>query len=90
MRWWGVVGAAEGLAQAVGPRLAEYEPVSNVELRQQTVLHHLVHVIPGGTPQAAAEQSSIQARALPTERRRLQKETQPELVHVGTLKLYKT
>lgn len=69
MRWWGVVGGAEGLTQAVGPRLAEYEPVSNVELRQQTVLHYLVHVIPGGTPQAAAEQCSIQAHALQTERR---------------------
>lgn len=67
MRWWGVVSAAEGLTQAVGPRLAEYEPVPNAELRQQTVLHHLVHVIPGGTPQAAAEQCSIQARALQTE-----------------------
>lgn len=91
MRWWGVVGAAEGLTQAVGPRLAEYEPVSNVELRQQTVLHDLVHVIPGGPPQAAAEQCSIPARALQAEeRRRLQKGTQPEPAHVGALKLYKT
>lgn len=60
----GVGGAAAWLTQAVGPCLAEYEPVSNVELGQQTVLHHLVHIIPGGTPQAAAEHGSIQARVL--------------------------
>lgn len=74
----GVSGAAACLTQAVGPCLAEYEPVSNVELGQQTVLYYLVHVIPGGTPQAAAEHCSIQARVLQTDRRQLS-ETQTEI-----------
>lgn len=53
--WWGVHGATERLTQAVGACLAEYEPVSDVELWQQTVFHHLVQVVPWGPPQAAAE-----------------------------------
>lgn len=48
-------GAAEGLTQTVGSGSGENEPVSDVELRQQTVLHDLVQVIPRGTPHAAAE-----------------------------------
>lgn len=43
---WGVGGAAEWLTQAVGPCLAEYQPVAYVELRKQTVLDDLVHVVP--------------------------------------------
>lgn len=70
VRGRGVGGAAAGLTQAVGPSLAEYEPVPYVELRQQTVLYHLVHVVPGGAPQAAAEHGSVQARVLQAERRR--------------------
>lgn len=63
-RWWGVSGGAEGLTQTIGPRLGEYEPVSNVELRQQAVVHYLIQVIPWGTPQAAAEHGSIQGCGL--------------------------
>lgn len=66
VRCWSVSAAAR-LTQAVRPCLAEYEPVSDVELGQQTVLHYLVHVIPGGTPQTAAEHGSIQARVLQTQ-----------------------
>lgn len=66
--WWGVRGSAEWLTHAVGPSLREREPVSDVELRQQTVLHYLVQVIPRGTPQAAAEHWSIQGWVLITHR----------------------
>ena len=65
-RWWRVCGGAEWLTQTVGARLAEHEPVSDVELRQQAVLHYLVQVVPRGTPQAAAEHRSIQGRVLLT------------------------
>lgn len=66
--WWGVSGCAKWLTQTVGPCLGEYEPVSDVELRQQTVLHYLVQVITRGTPQAAAEHWSIQGCVLLTHR----------------------
>lgn len=62
--WRGVSGGAEGLSQTVGPRLGENEPVSDVELRQQAVVHYLIQVIPWGAPQAAAEHGSIQGRGL--------------------------
>lgn len=67
--WWGVSGGAEWLTQTVGPGLGEYEPVSDVELRQQTVFHYLVQVIPRGTPQATTEHRSIQGCVLPTQSR---------------------
>lgn len=62
--WWRVCGDAEWLTQTVGPCFGENEPVSNVELRQQTVLHYLVQVIPRGAPQAAAEHWRIQGALL--------------------------
>lgn len=62
--WRGVSGGAEGLSQTVGPCLGKYEPVSDVELRQQAVVHYLIQVIPWGSPQAAAEHGSIQGRGL--------------------------
>lgn len=66
--WRWVSGGAEWLTQTVGPCLGEHEPVSDVELRQQTVLHYLVQVIPRGTPQAAAEHWNIQGCVLLTHR----------------------
>lgn len=80
VRCWSVSAAAR-LTQAVGPCLAEYEPVSDVELGQQTVLHYLVHVIPGGTPQTAAEHGSIQARVLQTQTGDAKAELLQESVH---------
>lgn len=62
-RWW-VRGGAEGLSHGVGPCLGEGQPVSDVELRQQAVLHHLVQVVCRGAPQAAAEHRSIQGGVL--------------------------
>lgn len=72
MDMWGRGVAAERLTQAVGPCLAEDEPVSYVELRKQTVLHHLVHVVTRGTPQAAAEHGGIQTGALQTRKEKTQ------------------
>lgn len=66
-RWW-VCGGAQWLTHTVGPCLGEREPVSDVELRQQTMLHYLVQVVPRGTPQAAAEHGSIQGCVLLTHR----------------------
>lgn len=59
------------MARTVGPRVGEQEPVSGVELRQQAVLHHLVQVVPGRTPQAAAEQRSILGGLLPPHNKEL-------------------
>lgn len=68
-RWrWGVCSGTERLTQTVGACLAEYEPVSNVELRQQTVLNYLVQVIPRGPPQAAAEHLCLSRCVLVTHR----------------------
>lgn len=62
--WRGVCCDAEWLTQTVGPCFGENEPVSDVELRQQTVLHYLVQVIPWGAPQAAAEHWGIQGAVM--------------------------
>ena len=52
------------LAKTEAPGVGEHQPVSRVELRQRTLLHNLVHVVPGWTPQAAAEHRLIWANAL--------------------------
>lgn len=66
--WWWVSGGAQWLTQTVGSCLGEHEPVSDVELGDQTVLHYLVQVIARGTPQAAAEHWSILGCVLLTHR----------------------
>lgn len=47
--------------------MGEHEPVSDAELRQQTVIHNLVQVVSRGTPQAAAEHWSLQVGVLQRE-----------------------
>lgn len=42
--------------QTVGSCVAEKQPVSYTELRQQTSLHHLIQIISRRTPQTAGEQ----------------------------------